>query len=62
MCFDVMEALDCARLAARVVWCIAPWCAWGDSLKYVWLNSMNPFDRLARLVSEHVDFGFRSKP
>ena len=44
MCVGTLKALDRARLALPVVWCIAPWCAWGDSLKYVWLNSVNVFD------------------
>jgi len=52
-CVGVMKALDCARLAARLVWCAAPWCVWGDSLKYVWLNSVTACEWLARPMSEH---------
>ena len=49
----VMKALDRTRLATRVVRAVAPWCAWGDSLKYVWLNSVTACEWLARPMSEH---------
>ena len=50
MCLGTSKALDRARLATRMVWRAAPWCARDDDLRYAWLNRVSVCGRLAHPV------------